>query len=141
MKTLVLTLLSYLFLLLITSCNTLYNTKTIDIEIFTPSTLSIPSKYKNVAIQYNNVNVAPSNYFNQYNDFGELKEDSINTDSIASMIYYNTFISELRRHEFFDSVMVLPHRDYSTLKIVDTIDYSAYFNEDSSTFEGLSPIR
>ena len=139
MKTLVLTLLSYLFLLLITSCNTLYNTKTIDIEIFTPSTLSIPSKYKNVAIQYNNVNVAPSNYFNQYNDFGELKEDSINTDSIASMIYYNTFISELRRHEFFDSVMVLPHRDYSTLKIVDTIDYSAYFNEDSSTFEGLSP--
>lgn len=139
MKTFVLILLSNLFLLLITSCNTLYNTKTVDIEIFTPSKLSVPIEYRKVAVQYNNVNIAPSKYFSQYNDFGELKEDTINTDSVASNIYYNTFISELRRHDFFDSVMVLPGRDYYNLKVADTINYSGYLNKDSTLFEGLSP--
>ncbi|MDX8339918.1 DUF6340 family protein [Draconibacterium sp. IB214405] len=138
MKLLASILLSIITLLLLSSCNTLYNTKTIDIEIFSPSTINISKEYRKLAVQYNNINVAPSNYFSQYNNYGQLTVDESNTDSIASLIYYKTIISELKKHGYFDSVMVLPDRDYSNLKVVDTIDFSAYLNEDSTEFEKIS---
>ncbi|WP_163323503.1 DUF6340 family protein [Draconibacterium mangrovi] len=126
-------LLGVLTLFVLASCNTLYNTKTIDIEIVEPSTMTIAPKFKNIAIQYNNVNCSPNEYLNQYEEFGTQKTENENSDSIASHVYFENFISELNNQAFFDTVITLNERNYSTIRIVDTIDYTPYFREDSAT--------
>ena len=123
---------------LTTACNTLYNIKTIEIEIVEPSTMSISSKFKNIAIQYNNVNSSPNQYLNKYDEFGEQKTELENSDSIASHIYFENFIDEIKNQSFFDTVIKLTPRDYSTIRIVDTINYAPYFNNDSSAENTLS---
>ncbi|WP_319481040.1 DUF6340 family protein [uncultured Draconibacterium sp.] len=126
-------LLGVLVLIVFASCNTLYNTKTIDIEIVEPSTLTISPKFKNIAVQYNNVNCSPNKYLNQYEEFGTQKTEDENSDSIASIVYFETFISELNKQAFFDTLIIVDERNYSTIRIVDTIDYTPYFREDSAT--------
>ena len=123
---------------LTTACNTLYNIKTIEIEIVEPSTMSISSKFKNIAIQYNNVNSSPNQYLNKYDEFGEQKTELENSDSIASHIYFENFIDEIKNQSFFDTVIKLTPRDYSTIRIVDTINYAPYFSNDSSAENTLS---
>ncbi|WP_319590464.1 DUF6340 family protein [uncultured Draconibacterium sp.] len=123
---------------LTTACNTLYNIKTLEIEIVEPSTMSISSKFKNIAIQYNNVNSSPNQYLNKYDEFGEQKTELENSDSIASHIYFENFIDEIKNQSFFDTVIKLTPRDYSTIRIVDTINYAPYFSNDSSTENTLS---
>ncbi|WP_319502441.1 DUF6340 family protein [uncultured Draconibacterium sp.] len=126
-------LLGVFVLIIFASCNTLYNTKTIDIEIVEPSTMAISPKFKNITVQYNNVNCSPNMYLNQYEEFGKQKTEEENSDSIASHVYFETFISELNKQAFFDTLITLNERNYSTIRIVDTIDYTPYFREDSAT--------
>ncbi|WP_297099591.1 DUF6340 family protein [uncultured Draconibacterium sp.] len=128
-----------LALIVFASCNTLYNVKTIDIEIVEPSTMSVASKFRNIAIQYNNVNCSPNQYLNQYEEFGKRKTEEENTDSIASHIYFQHFIAELNNQAFFDTINSLNERNYTSTKIVDTINYAPYFREDSATRLTMSP--
>ena len=128
-----------LMLFVLASCNTLYNTKTIDIEIVEPSTMSVASKFRNIAVQYNNVNCSPNKYLNQYEELGKQKTEEENSDSIASHIYFEHFISEINNQAFFDTLFALNERNYSTSRIVDTINYAPYFREDSATRITMSP--
>ncbi|WP_297087421.1 DUF6340 family protein [uncultured Draconibacterium sp.] len=128
----------FIILFFTCSCNTLYNSKTIDIEIVQPSKVNISNEFKNVAIQYNNVNVSPNNYFNTYLQFGEQKAETENTDSIASHIYFNTFIEELKQHRFFDTVIILSERNYSTIAITDTLGIANQLKTDSAAVNKLS---
>ena len=123
-------LLGVLTLFVLASCNTLYNTKTIDIEIVEPSTMTIAPKFRNIAVQYNNVNCSPNEYLNQYEEFGTQKTENENSDSIASHIFFDHFISELNKQAFFDTLIIVNERNYSTTRVVDTIDYEPYFRED-----------
>ncbi|HYQ55751.1 MAG TPA: DUF6340 family protein, partial [Draconibacterium sp.] len=121
-----------------TGCNTFYNIKTVDIEVFEPAKMRFPEAYRNVAVQYNNVNISPNNYFNRYNVFFEEVTEPENSDSIASEIYFDTFVAELTKQAFFDTIFTLNNRNYSTVSIKDTIDYTSILNKDSTTSEDLS---
>lgn len=121
-----------------TSCNTLYNIKTIEIEIVEPSTMSISSSFKNIAVQYNNVNSSPNKYLNRYDELGEQKTEVENSDSIASYIYFENFIDEIRNQAFFDTIIKLEPRNYSYIRVVDTINYAPYFRNDSTSGKTLS---
>lgn len=122
-----------LVLLVFASCNTLYNVKTIDIEIVEPSVLTISPKYRNIAVQYNNVNCSPNQYLSQYEEFGKQKTEEENSDSIASRIYFENFISAINKQAFFDTLITINERNYSTTGIIDTVDYKPFFREDSAT--------
>ncbi|WP_320112503.1 DUF6340 family protein [Draconibacterium orientale] len=126
-------LLGVITLFVFASCNTLYNTKTIDIEIIEPSVLTISPEFRNIAVQYNNVNCSPNKYLNQYEEFGTQKTEEENSDSIASRIYFENCISELNNQAFFDTLLTLQERNYSTTKVLDTINYTPFFREDSAT--------
>ncbi|KJF43745.1 DUF6340 family protein [Draconibacterium sediminis] len=128
-----------LTLFVLASCNTLYNTKTIDIEIVEPSTMTIAPKFRNIAVQYNNVNCSPNKYLNQYEEFGTQKTENENSDSIASHIFFDHFITELNKQAFFDTLIIINERNYSTTRVVDTIDYEPYFREDSTTHISMTP--
>ena len=124
---------AFLVLIVFASCNTLYNVKTINIEIVEPSAITIPPKFRNIAVQYNNVNCSPNKYFKQYEEFGKQKTEEENSDSVASHVYFKNFISELNKQAFFDTLITLNERNYTTTRIVDTIDYTPFFREDSAT--------
>lgn len=140
MKT-ILFIIGFAALFLATGCNTLYNVKTINIEVFEPSKMRFPEEFRNIAVQYNNANISSNNYFNHYNVFSREVAEHENSDSIASEIYFKTFVTELTKQAFFDTVFTLNSRDYSAISIKDTIDYSHALNKDSTAFEGLSPSQ
>ncbi len=113
----------FLGLILVTtlSCNTLYNNRYIEIEIVEPGKMQIPKDITKVAIRYNNCNVAKHSYlgYSFLNDHPiEQKE---NLDSLASIIYYDYFCDEIKKQNFFDSVILLTSGDYSKTKVIDTI--------------------
>lgn len=102
-------------------CNTLFNTRTIDIEIIEPGRVRIPEKYKIVAVKFNNVNIKYNPNFAEYYKGTEILTDSANTDSIASKVYYSMFIESLKQQQFFDSVYELKPRYYSNVNIIDSL--------------------
>lgn len=112
-----------IILVLNQSCNTLYSTRVIDIEIIEPGKVTIPSNYKTVAFRYNNCNVAPNPYYkNSYVD-DTVIFDTCNIDSLASEVYFQYFLDEIRQQDFFDSVIKIEAQDYSTIQIIDTITH------------------
>uniref|UniRef100_UPI003216C2A7 DUF6340 family protein n=1 Tax=uncultured Draconibacterium sp. TaxID=1573823 RepID=UPI003216C2A7 len=120
-----------IILLLNQGCNTLYNTKVIDIEIVEPGKISIPGDYKTVAVRYNNCNISPNPNF-QYSYFlGEPVYNNENIDSIASKVYFDLFVNELRKQFFFERVIKLEGQDFSMIKVRDTIRNKLYTGFDS----------
>ncbi len=120
-----------ILLLFSCACNTLYNTKLIDIEIVEPGKVKFPKNYRSVAVRYNNCNVAPNPYFKNAFFVDKAIIDHENTDSIASKIYFEHFINELKNQDFFDTVRVIESKDYSKIKISDTITHKIIADFDS----------
>ena len=102
-------------------CNTLFNTRTINIEIVEPGRINVSPKYKNVAVKYNNCNVGYNPQFATYFDGEKVIIDSINTDSISSKVYYEIFVEHLIKQDFFESITVLNPADFSGVKLVDSL--------------------
>lgn len=118
-------LLFLLFILSITQgCNPLSLTEVIDIEIVEPGKFKIPQEYKHVAVKYNNINVSSNPHFAKafFND-ELISEEEGNIDSVASKLYYEYFVEELRKQNFFESVIELKAQDYSNINVNDTITY------------------
>jgi hypothetical protein len=112
----------FLIPVLFQACNTLYNSKIVQLEILEPGNLQLPPDYKNVAIKYNNFNEGFNPVFANYFDGKSLQTDSSSTDSIAAKIYFDLFVENLAKQQFFDTVILLEPSDYSnTSFIVDTI--------------------
>ena len=108
-------------LLLFQSCNTLYSIRVIDIEVVEPARILFPSDYKNVAVKYNNSNVSYNPNFAEYYEDLKVKIDSTNLDSIASMIYYESFLNILNQQNLFDSIIELPLQNYSNVLFIDSM--------------------
>ena len=117
--------------MLSSGCNSLHKISTITIEVVEPSTMSISNEYRNIAVQYNNVNTAPNTNFNEFKAFGQNFTEIENSDSIASHIYFDYFINEIKKQNFFDTVYKLDARDYSDLGLADTINYNHSLIADS----------
>lgn len=109
------------FLIVFQGCNTLYNTRTINIEIIEPGRVNVSPKYKNVAVKYNNCNVGYNPDFATYYEGNRKLTDTINWDSIASKVYYEIFVEHLIKQDFFDSVTVLNPTNFSGVKLVDSL--------------------
>lgn len=119
-------------------CNSLHKISTITIEIVEPSTMSISNDYKQIAVQYNNVNASPGTNFNEYERFGQNFTETENSDSIASHIYFESFIYEINKQDFFDTVLTLNARDYSNIRLVDTLNYKHNYITDSVSGKKLT---
>jgi len=128
MKPFYLLLILFVVLLVTQGCNTLYNTKVIDIEIVEPGKVKMPENIKTVAIRYNNCNVAPNPYFQESYYIDKTIQAEENMDSIASKLYFAYFIDELKKQNFYDSVFEIEEQDFSQIKVTDTIQYK--FKED-----------
>ena len=72
-------------------CNTLYNTKVIEIQVLVPGTARIPKDYTKLAVKYNNSNIAFNPAFASYFEDTTHFSDTRNLDSIASLIYFDVF--------------------------------------------------
>jgi hypothetical protein len=124
-------LLLFILLVLFQGCNTLYNSRTIDIEIVEPGKTLIAPENKIIAIKYNNCNVEYNPVFANY-IFGEKKIiDEINTDSIASKVYYELFLENIINQNYFDSIVVLNETDYSDIQLIDALILNSDFEQDS----------
>lgn len=119
---------SLLFLLLFVlilsqGCNTLYNTKMIDIEIVEPGNVKFPANYKNIAVRYNNTNIAHNDLFAKHYIEDKVIEDApdLNLDSLASFVYYDYFIQELLKNDFFESFEEIEPQDFSNISVIDSV--------------------
>lgn len=104
-----------------TGCNTLYQTKTVDIEIFVPANAIFPEKYDTIALRYNNFNADYNPNFAEYTENGKQLVDSTNTDSTAAEIYYDYFLQKLKTSSFFDSVAEVERNNYSKVFLSDSL--------------------
>jgi hypothetical protein len=106
-------------LALLQSCNALYNTRTIQLEILVPGRVKMPPEYKKAAIRYNNSNVAVNPNFSFYVEDENKIYDTLNIDSIASKVYFQSFAEHLKNQQFFDSIIEIEPFDYSNTRLSD----------------------
>lgn len=118
------------------SCNTLVSVSTINLEIVVPGTIKIPSEYNKIAIRYNNANIAYNPNFARYYNDNKSLIDTINNDSVASRIYYQSFVDHLKYQQFFDTIIEIKEEDYSDIKLNDSLVYSQFdsLNPEDSIF-------
>jgi hypothetical protein len=101
----------------------LYNTATINLEILIPGKVIIPHEYKKAAIRYNNSNIANNPDFSYYLEDNEKLTDKINTDSIASEIYFQVFAEYIKKQHFFDTVIEIESFNYHDTELNDSLVY------------------
>jgi hypothetical protein len=97
----------------------LYNTRTIQLEILVPGRVKMPPEYKKAAIRYNNSNVAVNPNFSFYVEDENKIYDTLNIDSIASKVYFQSFAEHLKNQQFFDSIIEIEPFDYSNTRLSD----------------------
>ncbi len=123
-------------LIFLQSCYTLNNTSTLKLEIVVPGKVILPPEYKNVAVRYNNANIAPNPNFSDYIEDNETFTDTTNLDSIASEIYFQNFVYYIKNQEYFDTVFELEPMNYSDIKLNDSLVY-AQFKFDEPADSGM----
>ena len=96
-----------------------------------PGKVIIPEKFKTVAVKYNNINVAPNPFLEKGSFLGKEISDDQNLDSIASEVYFGYFVDELRKQDFFDTILEIEAENYSRINVLDTNYYRFSSNYDS----------
>ena len=142
MKTITVTSLIAALLFTLQACNTLRNTKTINIEILVPGKAKIPSDYKKLAVQYNNCNVDWNSSFARYVEDNTEFIDYSNSDSVASMIYYGTFVDHISKQQFFDTIIERKPIQFSGVALSDSLvmqRFNAPDTLDSVGIKGINP--
>jgi len=108
------------------SCYSLSNTSTLKLEIVVPGKVILPQNFKTVAVRYNNANIAFNPYFSDYVEDNETLKDKSNLDSVASEIYFQNFVSQLKNHQYFDSVYELEPMNYSEIGLDDSLVFEQF---------------
>lgn len=110
-----------IMLVLLQGCNTLYNSKTINIEVLIPGAAKINPGYRKVALKYNNTNIAWNPVFARHFEDTTTVIDRANSDSVASKIYFDVFTQYLNEIQYFDTITVLPETDFTRVAISDSL--------------------
>ena len=110
-----------IFSIVLQSCNTLHNLSSINLEIIVPGTVKFPQEYKNMAVRYNNSNIAQNIHPSVYYEDNEKFRDTTNLDSFASEIYFQNFINNIKYQQFFDTVIELEPKNYRDIKLNDSL--------------------
>lgn len=111
----------FVFLAALQSCNTLYNTKVISIQVLVPGKAKTPKDYTKLAVKYNNSNIAFNPLFAGYFEDTTMIMDTKNLDSIASLVYFDVCTDFIRSQHYFDSVIVLKPVNFSNISISDSL--------------------
>jgi hypothetical protein len=119
----------------------MYNTKIIKIEVKLPGRAKIPNDYKKIAIRYNNSNVASNPVFNYYFEDDIKLPEITNIDSIASEIYFQLFTEQLKKQQFFDTIIELKPVDFSEIALSDSLIYRQMVGNDSNQVEVYSGVN
>ena len=120
----------FICLAFLQSCNTMYNTKILKIEVQVPGRAKIPKDYTKIAVRYNNCNVASNPFFNNYFEDDKKLPEITNTDSIASEIYFQLFTEQLKKQQFFDTIIELKPADFSDIALSDSLIYRQLVRND-----------
>ena len=90
--------LSVLFFLFILfqSCSTLYNTRTINIEILEPGSIYFSPEHKKLSVRYNNFNEDFNPVFADYFDGNNIVTDTSELDSEAAKVYFALFLQSIQ---------------------------------------------
>lgn len=115
-------------------CNTLYNSRSINLEVVEPGKVVFPEWVNSVAVRYNNSNVAYNPIYETYVVNSRLKTDEANTDSIASEIYYNSFLEILKSSVLFENISEIKAGNYSN----SNIQFKEHMNNESAQNKSLS---
>lgn len=115
-----------IFSIILQSCYSLSNTSTVKLEIVVPGKVVLSREYKNIAVRYNNANIALNPYFSDYIEDNETFTDKSNLDSIASEIYFQNFVAQLKNNKYFDSVIELKPMNYSDIELNDSLVYAQF---------------
>ncbi len=120
----------YVFL---TACNTLYNSRLINLEIVEPAKVIFPPEYKTLAIRYNNSNISYNPDFANYVLNDKNLKDGSNSDSVASFAYYKSFAETLENSFLFDSIVKVEPGNFSSTKfeVADSILADTLFNRNA----------
>lgn len=88
---------------LVSGCYTTSNFTPLNIEILRPPIFG-PAQKSRIAILYNNSNFRknPDNSWFIFNE--KIRHDSVNSDSIASVIYYESFLDSLKKSNYYDTI-------------------------------------
>lgn len=103
-------------LLILTACNTLYNNRMVQLEVFQPAKVIFPSDINKIVLRYNNVNIPYNPDFSKYFFHKTYKVDETNLDSTASLVFFDAFKKNLQESNFFDTIFVLKKQDYSNYR-------------------------
>ncbi|HKJ78997.1 MAG TPA: DUF6340 family protein [Prolixibacteraceae bacterium] len=117
------------------SCNTLYNTTLIDLEIIEPAKVIFPPDVKKIAVRYNNSNISYNPFFAKYATANKTLTDPENSDSLAAEIYYNRFLERITHSGLFESVIAVSPSDYSNVNF----DLSLLPEKDSANLQLADP--
>ncbi|MBN1820512.1 MAG: hypothetical protein JW833_07340 [Prolixibacteraceae bacterium] len=98
----------FIFLsILFTGCYTTGRFRMINIEVLQPAAIFENNPEKIIAAIYNNNNTTMDSTNCGFIYNAEILFDTINTDSLASRIYFNSFVETLRKEHFLDTVVRL----------------------------------
>ncbi|MDB4582882.1 DUF6340 family protein [Draconibacterium sp.] len=121
-----------LFLLvLFQGCNTLYNSKVVNIEILEPGDVYFPPNKKKIAIKYNNLIEGFNPFFANYFDGEEIQTDSSLLNNDAAKVYLDLFTENIKKQQFFDDIIQLEPFDFTNIEIIDTISKNNLLENDS----------
>ncbi|MGE0021113.1 MAG: DUF6340 family protein [Draconibacterium sp.] len=124
-------ILFFMFLAALQSCNTLYNSKVISIQVLVPGKAKTPKDYTKLAVKYNNSNIAFNPLFAGYFEDTTMIMDTKNLDSIASLVYFDVCTDFIRSQNYFDSVTVLNPFDFSNISISDSLVKARLLNQNA----------
>lgn len=128
-------------LMFMQACNTLYNTRSLNIEVLEPGNVKLPAGFSKLAVRYNNTNISYNPFYSSYYVKGEKLKDTSNLDSIASWIYFDYFINTLSQQEFMDTVIEITAADYSHFQIGDSLPTPDSLMNDTLDYENANSGR
>lgn len=97
----------FALILLTSGCSTTYNFVPLKIQVLQPANILPPSNNKIVATFYNNYNTKNDSINSGFILDTEILFDPLNTDSAASVVYYESMLNSIRIENYFDTVIDL----------------------------------
>jgi hypothetical protein len=118
-------LILFFLVIAISSCQTsLYSTRIIDIEIMEPGEVMLPENYNKLAVRYNNCNISHQVSLTEIHNTTDHRDSLQNIDSLASGVYFNNCLQQLKSEGVLSAVSEIEPADYQHTYVNDTLNFN-----------------